>query len=72
VAIEAGATVHQAVVASGLLERFPEVDRSDLAFAIFGTRVRADAPLHEGDRVEILRPLQVDPKEARRLRARKR
>lgn len=72
VELEAGASVSRAVAASGLLERFPEVDHADLVFAVFGSRVKADAPLAEGDRVEILRPLQVDPKEARRLRARKR
>ena len=72
VELEAGESVARAVAASGLLERFPQVDRSDLEFAVFGCRVAADAPLSEGDRVEILRPLRVDPKEARRLRARRR
>lgn len=72
VELEAGESVARAVAASGLLERFPEVDHTDLVFAVFGHRVPADALLVEGDRVEILRPLQVDPKEARRLRARKR
>jgi putative ubiquitin-RnfH superfamily antitoxin RatB of RatAB toxin-antitoxin module len=38
-------------------------------FAIFGVRVAADAPLRPGDRIEVLRPLLVDPKEARRRRA---
>lgn len=72
VELEAGESVARAVEASGLRERFPEVDHTDLVFAVFGHRVTADALLVEGDRVEILRPLQVDPKEARRLRARKR
>lgn len=43
------------------------VDASRLA--VFGRAVGLDAPLHDGDRVEILRPLQVDPKQARRERA---
>jgi putative ubiquitin-RnfH superfamily antitoxin RatB of RatAB toxin-antitoxin module len=38
-------------------------------FAIFGVRVAADAALRPGDRVEVLRPLLVDPKEARKRRA---
>lgn len=70
--VEAGESVARAVAASGLLQRFPEVDHADLVFAVYGSRVPADAPLRDGDRVEILRPLQVDPKEARRVRARKR
>jgi putative ubiquitin-RnfH superfamily antitoxin RatB of RatAB toxin-antitoxin module len=37
--------------------------------AVFGERVEADAPLHDGDRLELLRPLRADPKEARRRRA---
>lgn len=60
-----GATVSAAVAASGFdLERI-------VAYAVFGERVTSDAVLHDGDRVELLRPLQVDPKEARRLRAQK-
>ncbi|MCL1633695.1 RnfH family protein [Luteimonas sp. SX5] len=61
-----GATVADAVAAAGW---------SDIAgidgYAVFGQRVRADTVLGEGDRVELLRPLQADPKEARRRRARK-
>jgi putative ubiquitin-RnfH superfamily antitoxin RatB of RatAB toxin-antitoxin module len=38
---------------------------------IFGRRVALDAPLADGDRLEIYRPLALDPKEARRRRARK-
>ena len=44
-----------------------EVDASRLA--VFGRAVTLDSPLHDGDRVEILRPLLVDPKQARRERA---
>jgi len=59
-----GATVREALERSGLL-----------AFArgsvgIFGKVVEADAPLADGDRVEIYRPLAADPREARRRRAR--
>lgn len=38
-------------------------------YAVFGTVVQAQTLLREGDRVELLRPLQLDPKEARRRRA---
>ena len=40
-------------------------------FAIFGERVVGEHPLRDGDRLELLRPLQIDPKEARRRRAMK-
>jgi putative ubiquitin-RnfH superfamily antitoxin RatB of RatAB toxin-antitoxin module len=40
-------------------------------YAVFGERARIDDVLRDGDRVELLRPLQVDPKEARRRRAMK-
>jgi hypothetical protein len=62
-----GTTAAQAVKASGIAERHPGVDVSQLG--IFGRRVAADAALADGDRVEIYRPLALDPKEARRRRA---
>ncbi|TWI03786.1 hypothetical protein IP90_01602 [Luteimonas cucumeris] len=40
-------------------------------YAVFGERALVDTVLQDGDRVELLRPLQADPKEARRRRARK-
>ena len=57
------ATVADAVAASGL-----PLEGID-GFALHGVRATADARLHEGDRVELLRPLQLDPGEARRRRA---
>lgn len=70
VILHAGATVAQAIGASGLLARFPEIDLSRQALGIFGSRVSANAPLRDGDRVEIYRPLQADAKEMRRRRVR--
>ena len=66
-----GATVRDAIAASGLLERHREIDPASVQAGLFGTRVRLERVLAEGDRVEILRPLAVDPKEARRRRARR-
>jgi uncharacterized protein len=40
-------------------------------FSIFGVAAEPGAALRDGDRVELLRPLQADPKEARRQRARR-
>ncbi|WP_368563580.1 RnfH family protein [Pseudoxanthomonas sp. UTMC 1351] len=61
-----GARVADAVKASGFSDLSQET-----AYAIFGATAASDTPLKEGDRVELLRPLQIDPKEARRRRARK-
>lgn len=65
-----GATVRDALAASGIADRHPGIDLSRLG--VFGRRVDAETPLAEGDRVEVYRPLPLDPKEARRRRARRR
>jgi putative ubiquitin-RnfH superfamily antitoxin RatB of RatAB toxin-antitoxin module len=64
-----GTTVEQAIQASGLLNRFPEISATDLKIGIFGSVCKLDQPLTQADRVEIYRPLIHDPKEARRQRA---
>ena len=64
-----GTTDTQAVEASGILQKFPEIDLSQNKLGIFGKLVKADTPLREHDRVEIYRPLIADPKEVRRQRA---
>ena len=58
-----------AVHAAGILARHPEIDLRKHKLGIYGKVVAADAPLAEGDRVEVYRPLALDPKEARRRRA---
>ena len=63
--LPAGATVGDALAASGF------VDAGHPAVAIHGVIATPDTLLNENDRVEVLRPLFIDPKEARRLRARK-
>ncbi|MCA0175976.1 MAG: RnfH family protein [Proteobacteria bacterium] len=62
-----GATVGEAIAASGLVAKYA-LDLSALAFGVWMRAEPADKPLREADRVEIWRPLRVDPKEARRLR----
>ena len=66
-----GATLREAVLASGVLERHPEIRLEKQSFGIFGKRAALEARLAPGDRVEIYRPLAIDPKEARRQRAAK-
>ena len=70
--VEEGCIVEQAIMRSGMLERFPDIDLSVNAVGVFSEKVSLDAPLHAGDRIEIYRPLIIDPKDARRLRAKKR
>ncbi len=72
VELAAGATARDAVYASGLAEEFPEIDPERAPLGVFGQACFGDAVLRAGDRVEIYRPLEIDPKEARRLRARER
>lgn len=70
-ALSEGASVQQAVDASGLVRRHG-LSSANLVLGIGGTRVAPGQRLRDGDRVEILRKLAADPKEARRLRARRR
>jgi putative ubiquitin-RnfH superfamily antitoxin RatB of RatAB toxin-antitoxin module len=64
-----GTTIKQAVEASGLLQRHPELDLAKLKVGIFGKLSRMDTALRARDRVEIYRPLIADPKEVRKQRA---
>jgi len=68
--LTAGSTVRQAVDASGFTDARPDVNVADDMLGVFGHRTGPDQVLHDGDRVEIYRPLALDPMEARRQRAR--
>lgn len=67
VTVEVGTTVDDAVARSGIVARLG-LDSAALAYAVFGRRATGTTVLAEGDRVELLRPLTVDPKEARHRR----
>jgi uncharacterized protein len=64
-------TVRDALVNSGLLERHALGDPKALVCGVWAKLRPLDHPLRDGDRVEVYRPLRVDPKEARRQRYRK-
>ena len=64
-----GATLEQAIIASRLLEQFPELSLSSLKVGVFGKLGKLSAALRTGDRVEIYRPLLADPKDVRKKRA---
>lgn len=66
--LSASATVEDALAAAGADPAFAGIDLDRSRIGVFGTPVRCDQPLNEGDRVEIYRPLAVDPKAARRAR----
>ncbi len=63
-----GATVRDAIDASGVLARHPDIDLAAGKTGIFGKLAPLDAPLAAHDRIEIYRPLVVDPKLARQRR----
>ena len=64
-----GATVGDAIRASGVLEAHPEIDLAKNKVGIFSKLVKLDEQVRDRDRVEIYRPLIADPKEVRRKRA---
>ena len=69
--LAADSTIEQAIIASGLWQRFPDISLSQQKVGIFGQIVALDKTLTDGDRVEIYRPLQQDPMTARRHRLQK-
>ena len=71
VTLQQGATVEEAIRASGLLELRTDIDLSKNKVGIYSRPVKLADVLQDGDRVEIYRPLIADPKELRRQRAEK-
>ena len=73
VEIEPGTTMKQAALQSGIDKEFPGLDVASSPMGLFGRKVpKPDAEvLREGDRVELYRPLIIDPKQARLNRAAK-
>ncbi len=69
--VAAGTTLEQAIRASGLLARCPEIDLTVQKAGIFGQLKPLHTPLYPNDRVEIYRPLLIDPKAARHQRVKK-
>ena len=64
-----GTTIEHAIHASGILERFPEIDLAQSRVAVFGKLSKLDYVLRAGERAEILRPLIADPKQVRKRKA---
>ena len=66
-----GATLGDAIVASGIRERVPGLIVDDRHVGVFSKPRPLSTRLADGDRVEIYRPLKIDPREARRERVAK-
>ncbi|MCH8551830.1 MAG: RnfH family protein [Natronospirillum sp.] len=73
VTVKAGTTLREAVLQSRIGEEFPEIDVQQAPLGIFGKKVARpeQVAVEEGQRVEVYRPLLIDPKEARANRAAK-
>ena len=70
VTLPEGATVRQAVEASGLLHKYPDIELDGAnKLGVFAKLTKSDAVLRDRDRVEIYRPLIADPKAVRKKRA---
>jgi uncharacterized protein len=69
VSLPAGSTVEQAIAASGLLSKYPEIDLAKNKLGIYAKLAKPDTALRDRDRVEIYSPLIADPKEVRKQRA---
>lgn len=69
--VSEGTTVEQAIIDSGMLSLFPEIDLTENKVGIWNKAVKLSTVLEDLDRVEIYRPLIADPKEVRKRRAEK-
>ena len=71
--VEEDCSAYDAVIRSGIVEAYPEIDPDSIPMGIFGKAIRdpKETILQEGQRVELYRPLIADPKEARAKRAAK-
>ncbi len=69
--VEANCTVAMAIRRSGILKQFPEIDFASIRCGIYSRKVNLDDIVCQDDRVEIYRPLIIDPKAARKQRAKK-
>lgn len=65
----AGTTIGDVIRQSGLLQRCPEIDLDGCKVGVFNRLCSLSDQIANGDRIEVYRPLQADPKEARRRRA---
>jgi hypothetical protein len=61
-----GCTVREAIEHSGLLSQYPDIDLAQQRVGIFGKLTKLDSAVTDGDRVEIYRPITIDPETVER------
>lgn len=71
VSVPAHCTVQQAILRSGILDMYPDIDMENQKVGIWSRAVKLSDRIKAGDRIELYRPLIADPKELRRRRAEK-
>ncbi len=64
--VQKGVTIREAIEISGILKQFPEINLEDQKVGIFGKIAQLDTLPREGDRIEIYRPITVDPSTVKR------
>ena len=67
--VEENSTVIMVIKQSGILQQFPEINLTQMCVGIYGKRTTMNTNVQNDDRIEIYRPLLIDPKQARLLRA---
>lgn len=71
VSVAEGSSVADAIEQSAIMQQFPEIDLTQTTVGVFSKRVKLDHLVNDGDRIEIYRPLKIDPMQKRRQRARR-
>lgn len=66
VLVEPGVTVADVITKSGLQGKFPDHDLGEMIVGVWGRQVAKDRMIKDGDRIELYRPLELEPREARR------
>jgi len=69
ISVEQGTTAQQAIEASGILAKYPEIELNKNKLGVYSRLIKLDTVMADGERIEIYRPLIADPKEMRKRRA---
>lgn len=61
-------TIQEAIELSGVLKQYPQIDLTTQKVGVYGKLAKLEAPIKEGDRIEIYRKITVDPQQVQRRR----
>jgi len=61
-------TIQEAIELSGVLKQYPQIDLTTQKVGVYGKLAKLDAPIQEGDRIEIYRKITADPQQVQRRR----